>query len=359
MKILLGTLCIAGFAALPAAESAKSTTIGVAHVAGLYHFTGQHFLDEGAAEIEKLGAKCIKVYLTLDTDRPAKECYPFGSDWPECRTLKELAASAPFQRLFARPFETYVLTSFRAGKPAGYWREAFTQDDAAAEEEEFYQLARFLLRAYSGTGKTFILQNWEGDWAVRDGFDAKADPKPAVLARMTQWLQARQRGVERARRDESAEGVTVLHAVEVCLLRGGMDEGRPCVANRVLPKVAPDLVSYSCWELQKDPALLRRGLDWLATQTPARPPFGSRNIIIGEFGSPENTFPPDKQRAMIEGTLRVARDFGCPLAIYWQVFCNEAVHRPVKSNKDVRGFSLVRPDGTHTLARELLKHAIH
>lgn len=320
--------------------------------------TTQPFLDEGAQLVESLGAKCIKVYLTLDTDKPARLAYSFNTDWPECRTLTELAASAPFQRLFAKPFETFLLTTYRGGKSAGYWRPAFSEADAAEEEQGFYELSRYLLKTYRGQAKTFILQNWEGDWAVRGNFDPKDDPRPGALENMTKWLLARQRGVERARRDEPAEGVRVMHAVEVCLLRAGMDEGRPCVANRVVPKVGPDLVSYSCWELQEDAALLRRGLDWLAEQTPDRPPFGAHNVFIGEFGSPENVFAPEKQRTMIEGTLRAAREFGSPFAIFWQAYCNEAVHEPVKLNTDVRGFGLVRPDGTRTLAWEILEKAM-
>lgn len=332
--------------------------IGVAHSSGKYHLTDKPFLDEGADQIAELGAKCIKVYLTLDTDRPASACYPFNMPWPSCRTLVELATSEPFSRLFARPFKTFVCTTFRGGKPAGYWRTSFTPEDAQAEESEFYDLTRHLLQRYRGSGKTFILQNWEGDWAVRPGFDPKIDPTTEAFTHMTAWFQARQRGIERARSEIKREGVTVLHCVEVCLLKAGMDEGRPCLANQVVPKVAPDLVSYSCWELQEKPEVMKRALQWLAELTPDRPPFGSHNIFIGEFGSPENVFPREKQHAMIEGSLRVSRELGCPLSIFWQVYCNEAVHEPVKTNTDVRGFGLLRPDGTKTEAWGILDAAI-
>ncbi len=32
--------------------------------------------------------------------------------------------------------------------------------------------------------------------------------------------------------------------------------------------------------------------------------------------------------------------------VYWQVHCNEARRQPVKANGDVRGFWLLRPDGS-------------
>jgi hypothetical protein len=284
--------------------------------------------------------------------------YAYGSDWPACKTLAELAASAPFQRLFARPFETYVMTTFRGGKPAGYWRDRMTDEDAVDEEREIHDLALHLLQTYKGSGKTFVLGNWEGDWAVREAFDPKVDPKPEALANMTKWLQARQRGVDRARVEAKADGVRVLHAVEVCLLRRGMEDGAPCVANQVIPKVAPDLVSYSCWELQEKPDQMKKALEWLAELTPDKPPYGAHNVYIGEFGSPENVFPPEKQRSMIEGSLRVAGELQCPYALFWAVHCNEATKEPVTKNEDVKGFGLIRVDGTKALAWDLLKGAV-
>ena len=175
---------------------------------------------------------------------------------------------------------------------------------------------------------------------------------------MTLWFKARQKGVDRARAEVTEEGVRILHAVEVCLLRRGMEEGAPCVANQVVPKVAPDLVSYSCWELQEKPDEMRKALEWLAKLTPDKPPFGDRNVFLGEFGSPENVFTPEKQRTMIEGSIRVAREFGCPYAFFWAVHCNEAVHEPVAGNKDVKGFGLIRFDGTKAPAWEILKGAL-
>ena len=347
---------LASLAAL--SGQAQPLQIGVAHASGAYHLTSKHYMDEGVDAISELGAKCIKVYLTLDDSKPASVVYPHGSEWPACRNLTELADSPPFQRLFARPFETYVMTTFRAGKSASYWKSKMTDQDASEEEKEIYDLACFLLKKYQGTGKTFVLGNWEGDWAVREAFEPKVDPKPEALVNMTKWFQARQRGVDRARADVQAKDVRVLHAIEVCLLRRGWRDGAPCLANLVVPKVAPDLVSYSCWEMQEKPEEMRQALEWLAKLTPDKPPFGDRNIFIGEFGSPENVFPPAKQKSMIEGSLQVAKEFGCPYAIFWAVHCNEVTHQPVKKNDDVKGFGLIRVDGTKSLAWDLLKTAL-
>jgi hypothetical protein len=63
--------------------------------------------------------------------------------------------------------------------------------------------------SYAGSGKTFVLQNWEGDWGIRPTTDPKLVPTPTAINGMIRWLNARQDGVERARRDVPAPGVQV------------------------------------------------------------------------------------------------------------------------------------------------------
>jgi hypothetical protein len=68
-------------------------------------------------------------------------------------------------------------------------------------------------------------------------------------------------------------------------------------------------------------------------------------VYIGEFGRPENDASADRVRATIRGVTAVAREWGCPYVVYWQVYCNEARRQPVRANADCRGFWLIRPDG--------------
>ena len=39
----------------------------------------------------------------------------------------------------------------------------------SAEHNEFYQLTKYLYSHFSGSGKTFILKDWEGDWVALGG----------------------------------------------------------------------------------------------------------------------------------------------------------------------------------------------
>jgi hypothetical protein len=34
--------------------------------------------------------------------------------------------------------------------------------------------------------------------------------------------------------------------------------------------------------------------------------------------------------------------------VYWQLYCNESRREPVRNNDDVRGFWLLRPDGSRS-----------
>jgi len=359
--IHLGSACVAilfGLLSLDArADTPVNERLGVAHVHGTYHLTNEDFLNEGADQVLKLGARVIKVYLTLDTDLPAPSAYAFNTKWPEAKTLVDLTRTQPFRRLFDKRFTTFVLTTFGPGRPAGYWLSQITNEQEAEEERTFYELARELLSRYKGTGKTFVLQNWEGDWAVRGAFDPKFDPTDSALDNMTRWLNARQRGVEHARAELRADGVHVWHAVEVNLVLPSFQQHRPGVIDRVIPRVRPDLVSYSAWESLESPDQLKETLDFIARHTPSSS-FGKKNVYIGEFGVAENQRKPADVSRILSDSMTAAREWGCPFILYWQVYCNEAVHQPVKSNSDVRGFWLLRPDGTKAIAWPILENAL-
>ncbi len=327
--------------------------LGVTHVAGKYHLTEKGFLEEGADQIAALGARVIKLYLTV----PPRQ-YPFNTKWPEAKTPVDLARTPPYRAVFAKPFSTYLLTTYATGRGWHYWRSGVSEAEARDETEQFYRLTRYLLREYRGDAKTFVLQHWEGDWALRGSTRRDVDPSERAIAGMIRWLRARQAGVDRARSEVGQDGVRVFHAAEVNLVRIAMEEERPTVVNRVLPHAPVDLVSYSAWETQDDPRLFRRALDYIAQRAPDRQPFGARNVYIGEFGLPENDRPAEQLRRVIPGVIDTALDWGCPYVVYWQLYCNEARRQPVRHNDDVRGFWLIRPDGSKSWAWHELRRRL-
>jgi hypothetical protein len=167
---------------------------------------------------------------------------------------------------------------------------------------------------------------------------------------MADWWNARQAGVEQARRLVPAQGVTVVHAIEVNHLKNAM-AGKVTATNDVVPQTHADLYSYSSWDIEFDRARLTQALDYLAAKAPDSPLYGSRNIYLGEFGAAKNHLGPgDVKRDLIRELADTALGWGVRYAIYWQVFCNEPLReyngRP--TNDDMRGFWLIRPDGTRS-----------
>jgi hypothetical protein len=247
---------------------------------------------------------------------------------------------------------------FSTGRREGYFRNGLTAEQKADEQRQFYELAKHLLTTYKGTGKTFILQHWEGDWLIRGNFDANADLQPKAIGGMIDWLNARQAGVNQARDEVGRDRVRIYHAAEVNRVVDSMRDGKANMVNKVLPHTKLDLVSYSAWDAATahyaDPNVLREALDFIAANTPDSPDFGAKNVYLGEFGMPEDNFSAEQIRTAIPNAVETALDWGCPYIVYWQLYCNELRPgkgpAPVKGNDDVRGFWLIRPDGSKAWA---------
>lgn len=352
------TLCVLSFSESSARE--PRDILGATHVNGTYSLSEEPYLIEGARRIRELGFNAIKLYLyPPPANNSSERAYSFHSpDWPEMRTPTDVAKSRYFRDVFAMPFRTYILTVFSGGRGEHYWIRGVSDDEAADETRQFRELALHLMVEYRGSRKTFILSHWEGDWAARGSFDGEADATPQALEGMTRWLNARQAGVAEARAEMPDADVRVYHAAEVNRIRDAMEHGRPCVTNAVLPHTNVDLVSYSAWDTQDDPVLLRRALNFIAKHAPDSTEFGDKNVFIGEFGKPENESDREHVERMVRGVVATALEWGAPYAVFWQVYCNEARKRPVRSTGDVRGFWLIRPDGSRGWAASVLSEML-
>jgi hypothetical protein len=266
------------------------------------------------------------------------------------------------------PFQTIVITAYGMANGDNYQQVANNPNAAAAEEKEFYDFARYLFSTYAGTGKTFIIKHWEGDFIGLNGFDSSQDISQQNVDAMVTWLKTRQRAITRARQDAgNPTGIGVFNAVE-CSLVLDLARGRSKVRviNAVVPQVAPDMVTYSSWDSTmqgNDPAsaaaAINQALDTIKKYAPDPLGLGSRRILISEYGVWEKSLPAETIWRT-QTILETAKSAGILAAFFWEVFDNECKNssgayfpvaslpsdsvRPQNSNCD--GLSIVRPDGS-------------
>lgn len=329
--------------AVPARAAEIPDILGVAHAGGKYSFTDDDYLNEGADRLLEMGTRVIKVWFQRDGER----AYRFNSRWGEpAEDLAELARKPYYRELFAKPFTTFILV-VESAAPASFL-DGMSPEEIEAERGQIYGLARHLLEEYAGTGKTFILQNWEGDHLLRQRLAPGDEPDPVRIQGMRDWWNARQDGVDEARREAGLRDVTVAHAAEVNLLADSM-EGKVTATNAVVPFTRADLYSYSSWDLRFDRQRLTQALDYLQRMAPDSDLYGENNLYLGEFGAVMDQVGEGVSlRNTIHGLAEAALGWGVRYAVFWQVFCNEPARtyegRP--RNGDMRGFWLIRPDGS-------------
>jgi hypothetical protein len=296
--------------------------------------------------------------------------YPFDSEWPDAvDSVADVYRHRHYRDLFERGFDTHVVGSYaRSTREHGlhYFTEGVTDAQYRAERAEYREAARHLLSEYRGTGKTFVLQHWEGDWALVGSGNRDVEPTSGECEGMTRWLRARQEGVERARREVDSD-VAVLHAAEVNLVRSAVDGDRRAVTD-VVPDSGVDLVSYSAYDAMDEvihgdggAATLRETLEFVHDHAPEPSQYvesaldGRPNVYVGEYGWPLAVEPEGMEAVRL--LTEVGLEWGAPWLLFWQTFDNE-LRREVDgrpTNDDVSGFCLVMPDGTRSAAREYFR----
>jgi hypothetical protein len=327
--------------------------LGVTHYDGRYFFTNKPYLVEGAGKIHQLGMGVAKFWLHED-DLPG---YAYNSNWNIRfgERLADVLKHPYYVEALAVPFSTVLLEVFPlTGSKTTFFD---TDSDYRNEEEQFHEVAAYLLKTYGGREITFILQNWEGDWVFRhnDRKTWEQTPADVVERRATlfaRFLAARQRGVERARRENPGAKCRVLHCAEVNRVIDAT-RGIPTVMTHVLPRVAVDLVSWSCYDGLDNPVKLWQGIELLRHYMKPSPALGGKPVYIGEIGEPENL--PGKTEAGIvelwDRSMAVCFALDIPWIVHWELFCNEPndgtkPNRRVRRQEELKGFWFVRPDGS-------------
>lgn len=324
--------------------------LGTTHYDGHYHLTDKPFLVEGADLIHELGMRVAKFWLH-ESDLPG---YGYNSDWGKSRVgdLADRLKHPYYVQALSHPFSTILLEVF----PLQGDKKSFFlgQKDFSAEEKQFYEVGKYLLETYRNRPVRFILQNWEGDWMLRHSEGGTWGQVPAEevdrrCAAFVEFVEARQRGVERARQDVPGSQAKVFHAVEVNRVWDGM-EGIATLTTRVLPKVKVDLVSWSCYDGLETPVKTWQGIEILRQSMQPSPTFGTNAVYVGEVGLPENGMEKSKVVDFWDRTMGVFLAMELPLIVHWELYCNEPKDgtkelRHPRREEEMKGFWWIKPDG--------------
>jgi hypothetical protein len=346
---------------------------GVSHINGTYRFTDNNYLLEGAQKISDLGSSSIFIYLTpwFRGEYPDEA----NANWPasDPADLQGLAQTGPYDQVFHLPFKTIVMTAFTFANADQVQGIAQAQARLSAEENEFYQLTKYLYSHFTGSGKTFVLKNWETDGFAAFLGNTTGDIPQNVVDDLTAWLSARQRGVTRARNEAHDSSVLVLNGAEVNRVLDYAQNGLKRVIDAVIPQVNADMLTYSSYDamvygnnaqwIQQN---LTQALQTIEKFAPDPQKLGNRRILISEYGLFENEQPGDTWRA--DAVLSIAKSAGLYGAFLWNVYDNECKlngqYLPVATapgdprrptNAECRGLWIIRPDGTTSGVLDVIK----
>lgn len=316
--------------------------LGAHAIGGPYQFTEEPYLLEVARELDVMGSSIIKFAAGPNyTRRPY-----FMDVEPGIDSLKDLLGLHPvYREVLAMPFRDYFFWASPFGNIR--WQDGLNDREKRLLYREMRELAEYLLKEYSGTGKVFHIGHWEGDWLLLPSRNPDEDPSPERIQGFIEFLNTRQAAIEDARNNRLYEGVTIYHYTEVNLVMKGLDGVRPTLTNSVLPKVDVDYVSYSSYDTiqgsnMRDQVI--KALDHIESKLKPRPNWKGKRVYAGEFAIRASLADFDakehdrRNREVISAFL----EWGCPYILYWQVYCNEA--RPELPG-GYNGFWLIDPEG--------------
>lgn len=335
---------VGAVAAGPREEPFVSLAVGTQSIGVRYQFSAENAVEESAQQIAALGSDTLKIALTPSYPKD----YLLKRD-PNIRSLMDLLRAQPaFERAMDRPFRNIMLWVYPfSDSKSAFATGVISEAEAEKVYREIYDLTAHLLKRYSGSGKTFFLGNWEGDWhMLLENYDYNRDPTPEAIQGAIRWFNLRERAVADARRDTPHTDVKVHFYVELNHVRKAMESDRPTLVNRVLPHIRADFVSWSSYDVTKPAAalggeagraLVFQALNYIEAHLPKSDVAGKR-VFIGEYGFELVSYKDaELQRNYTAAIMQWGLEWGCPFVLYWELYCNEVEPATGES----RGFWLI------------------
>jgi hypothetical protein len=311
---------------------------------GIYHWGGERTISmaAGVDRIASLGGSIARVAFS---PRYYADYNLGGGCYPNF-TLTRLAGEPDVRRVLGdNRIRVLMLTaydgaSFGDCRTHRYLNPRFyTVENVAAVQAEYREFVVHLFHEYGGSGRRFVLSNWEGDnaiycgafydYVVNDAFRAACDRNYSVyydgnagpeqsLEGIRLWLLTREAGIREGiavAMSLGLSGIEVLHAPEIASVRLLEERGFRSVLRDVLPAIRPDFVSYSSYESlnREDPvAALAADLQIIRTLS------GAARLIVGEAGYSRVQWG-DAGVIRLETVIRRAADLGIAYLICWNL----------------------------------------
>lgn len=316
----------------PRAEDAPmfSTAVGTQTIGVRYTFTSDSALVETAKGIQELGSDTLKI--AIGPNYP--ENYKFPKN-PAIKSVLDLVKTYPdYGQVLDMPFRNIMLWVYPfADRMSGFNIGEIPVEEADAIYREMYEFAAHLLKTYSGSGKSFFIGNWEGDWhMLKLNYNYELDPTPETIRGAIQWFNLRQKAIADAIRDVPHRDVRLYYYVELNHVRKSIESGRPTIVNTVLPHIKTDFVSWSSYDVTTKAAMqggeegkrkVWEALDYIEKHLPPSDIKGKR-VFIGEYGFHlEQVEGPATQSEYSRRIMRWSLQWGCPFVLYWELYCNE------------------------------------
>ena len=300
--------------------------IGTQTIGAGYKFTEKPVVVETAERIAEMGSNIIKIALNpVEGDA---ETASFKNAAP-----LELAKECPALKTVLDMDFRYVFMWVTV--PGVDWSDGMDDAEKRTEYGAIYEFAAYLLDNYRNSGKNFYIGHWEGDWLLLGNYSrTQENIAPERIKGMTDWYNIRQKAVEDARSAVDSD-VSVFHYAEVNRVNPAMYHGYDRIVNRILPYIDVDYVSYSSYESTSeevsgaDYAELRdylfKSLDYIESRMKPKTGIGGKRVFLGEFGYslPEVGRSAEEQSERAFNTIRAAVEWGCPFALYWEMYDNE------------------------------------
>lgn len=357
-RIALIFACLLSFSLIGCAQPTPvfSTSVGTQTIGVRYQFTDEPALIETAEAIQKLGCDTLKIAVT---PRYADD-YLMAAD-PKIETALDLVQRKPaFKQVMDMPFRNIMLWLYPfADKKSGFYKGHIPKAEAEAIYREIYDFTAYILKTWSGSGKSFFFGNWEGDWhMLKEKYDYNLDPSPETIKGAIAWFNLRQKAIEDAIRETKHHDVQVYYYIELNHVRKSLDDERPTIVNTVLPHIKTDFVSWSSYDLTTRAAKqggeagrqrVFEALNYIENHLPPSDIPGKR-VFIGEYGfNLHQVDSPTQQNECAERIMQWGLEWGCPFILYWELYCNEIE----KKTGEHRGFWLIDQEGEKQPAWDL------